>query len=72
MLSNWDAGVLAHAFGLDRRQVNVDARLLTTSRRAPLDDVIAELRERHGWSAATAYRYLRTLVTALRGEPISL
>jgi hypothetical protein len=72
MLSSWDAGVLSQAFGIGRDEVITDAKLIATARHAPLDDVIALLRKRHGWNAATAYRYLRTLRVALRGGPISL
>jgi hypothetical protein len=72
MLSNWDVGVLSQAFGIGHSDVLADAKLIATSRRAPLDDVIATFRERHDWSAAQAYRYLRTLRQALQGGPISL
>jgi hypothetical protein len=72
VLSSWDAGVLSQAFGIGRREVVVDAVMISTSRHAPLDDVIAAFRERHGWSAAVAYRYLRTLRSALRGGTVSL
>jgi hypothetical protein len=72
MLSSWDAGVLSQAFGIGRREVITDATMIATSRQAPLDDLIAFFRERHGWSAAVAYRYLRTLRVAQRGGPISL
>jgi hypothetical protein len=63
----WDAGVLAQGYGLDRRQVACDAAL-ATRRNLAADDVIATLRERHAWSAAAAYRYLRSLHRALRHE----
>jgi hypothetical protein len=72
MLSSWEVGVLSQAFGLTHRQVVADAILIATSRHAPLDDVLAFLSQRHGWSAATAYKYLRTLHTAQRGGPIAL
>jgi hypothetical protein len=72
MLSSWDVGVISQAFGIGRPEVMQDAKRIATSRRAPLDDVIAVFRERHDWSAAQAYRYLRMLRTALRGGPISL
>ena len=70
MLSSWDVGVLSQAFGVGRPAVLEDAKLIATSRQAPLDDVIAVFRERHNWSAEQAYRYLRTLRTALRSGPM--
>jgi hypothetical protein len=67
VLTVWDAGVLAQAYGLDRRQVAADAGLLT-GRTIAADDLIAILRDRHAWSAAAAYRYLRSLHRAVRHE----
>ena len=67
MLTAWDQGVLAQAYGLDRRQIAGDVALVTNWH-APADELLAALRERHAWSAAAAYRYLRTLHRALRHE----
>jgi hypothetical protein len=66
MLSAWDQGVLAQGFGVSRSQVSDDAALITAWR-GPLDDLLADLRGRHSWTAVVAYRYLRTVRQALRG-----
>jgi hypothetical protein len=71
MLSTWEVGVLSQAFGLASHQVREDVGLIIPAHQ-PLDEVMASLRERHAWTAATAYRYIRTLHTAQRGGPISL
>jgi hypothetical protein len=70
MLSSWDTGVLSQAFGLTAQQVSQDVASIAAAHQ-PLDEIIASLRERHAWPAATAYKFLRTLHTAQRG-PISL
>jgi hypothetical protein len=72
VLSSWDIGVVSQAFGVDRRQVVADVVLITTARGWSADDLLAVLRTRHDWTAANAYRYLRTLRLALRGGRISL
>lgn len=66
MLTSWDRGVVAQAYGLGEREVTADAALVAQWR-GPTDDLLAALRERHGWAAAAAYRYLRTLRRALLG-----
>jgi hypothetical protein len=71
VLSSWDIGVVSQAFGVGQRQVVADVVLITTAR-GSADDLLAVLRTRHDWTAANAYRYLRTLRLALRGGPISL
>ena len=67
MLNNWDQTLLAHAYGLPEQDVVSDATLVSQWR-GPADDLLAVLRERHAWDAATAYRYLRTLRRALLGQ----
>lgn len=69
MLSKWDVGVVSQAFGVGQRDVVADVVLITTAR-GPGDDLLATLRARHNWSAAIAYRYLRTLRVALLGGPL--
>ena len=64
VLTAWNQGVLAQAFGLGRKAVAADAALVDHWR-GPVDDLLAELRERRGWAAVEAYRYLRTLRQAL-------
>lgn len=66
-LSRWDCSVLAQGQGLDASDVSADARLVSTWR-GPLDDLLADLRLRHSWSAAAAYRYLRSVRRALLGQ----
>jgi hypothetical protein len=67
VLNRWDQGVLAQAFGLGPRQVRVDASEIARWR-GPADELLAVLRDRHDWAAVTAYRYLRTVLRALRGQ----
>jgi len=66
VLTSWDRGVVAQAYGLGEREVTADTALVVQWR-GPTDDLLAALRERHGWAAAAAYRYLRTLRRALLG-----
>lgn len=61
MLSRWDQGVLAQAYGLAQHEVTADAAMIAHWR-APMDDLLAVVRERHDFSAAAAYRYLRFVV----------
>ncbi|MDQ6674401.1 MAG: hypothetical protein M3069_27330 [Chloroflexota bacterium] len=67
MLSGWDRAVIAQAYGFGLRQVADDAALVD-GWRDPLDDLLSELRQRHHWPAVAAYRYLRTVRRALRGQ----
>jgi hypothetical protein len=67
MLSTWDQSRLAQAYGLGQQQVSADATLVRTAR-GPRDDLFQELRRRHRWSAETTYRYLRTMLGALRHQ----
>jgi hypothetical protein len=66
-LSRWDCSVLAQGYGLGTPQVSADARLVS-GWSGPLDDLLADLRVRHSWSAAAAYRYLRSVRRALLGQ----
>jgi hypothetical protein len=70
VLSTWNRDVLAQAFGLGHKEVGLDAALVV-GWHGPVDDLLSELRTRHGWAAVDAYRYLRTLRHALRGDLLS-
>jgi hypothetical protein len=67
MLNHWDRSVLAQAYGLGDKAVVADA-MLVVRWRGPLDDLLAQLRERHSWTAVVAYRYLRAVHQSLRGS----
>ncbi len=62
--------MLAQAYGLGEREVAADAALVAHWC-GPTDDLLAALRERRGWAAAAAYRYLRTLRRALLGTHLA-
>jgi hypothetical protein len=63
VLSSWDQTRLSQAFGVDPRAVASDA-LIVTQWHAPADDLMSFLEQKHRWTAATAYRYVRTLRSA--------
>ena len=67
MLSSWDQARLAQAFGLGQREVAADV-LIVAQWRAPADDLLAFLEQKHRWSAASAYRYVHTVKRALLGQ----